>query len=153
MCVPHPACANLGSTDSIQYAPLLFQSAGLKSSTASFLASGISAVLIFLVTIPAFLLADRWGRTTSTVVGGMLQGGCMLIMGSIYASGNGSGPARWVVIIMIYLFAIVFSATWAVGFRVYVFEIQPPKTRAGAASLSLSANWVSFDVRLAKDKC
>jgi hypothetical protein len=67
----------------------------------------------------------------------------MLVMGSIYASGHGSGPARWVVVVMIYLFAMVFSATWAVGFRVYVSEIQPAKTRAGAASLSLSANWVS----------
>jgi hypothetical protein len=70
-----------------QYAPLLFQSAGLKSSTASFLASGISALLIFLVTIPAFLLADRWGRQTSTVVGGVLQAACMLIIGSVYAAG------------------------------------------------------------------
>lgn len=139
--------SDLSSTDKSQYAPLLFQSAGLKSATASFLASGISALLILLVTIPAFLLADRWGRTTSTIVGGILQGGCMLIIGSIYASGKGSGPARWVVVVMIYFFTIIFSATWAVGFRVYVSEIQPPKTRAGAASLSLSANWVSSHVR------
>lgn len=69
----------------------------------------------------------------------------MLIMGSIYAAGQGSGPARWIVVVMIYLFAMVFSATWAIGFRVYVSEIQSPKTRAGAASLSLSANWVSCD--------
>jgi hypothetical protein len=70
----------------------------------------------------------------------------MVIMGSLYASGSvhaTHGPARWVVVVMIYLFAVIFSATWAVGFRVYVSEIQPPKTRAGAASLALSANWVS----------
>ena len=146
MCVSFPGFAKYDPADRSQYAPLLFQSAGLKSSTASFLASGISALLIFLVTIPAFLLADRWGRLTSTIVGGILQGVCMLIMGSIYASGQGSGPARWVVVVMIYLFAMVFSATWAVGFRVYVSEIQPAKTRAGAASLSLSANWVSCTV-------
>lgn len=145
--VCHLCSSYLNTTDNGQYAPLLFQSAGLKSSTASFFASGISALLIFLVTIPAFLLADRWGRKTSTIVGGILQAGCMITMGSIYASGKGAGPARWVVVVMIYMFAVVFSATWAVGFRVYVSEIQPPKTRAGAASLSLSANWVSSDVR------
>jgi MFS family permease len=137
--------SKLNKTDNDQYAPLLFQSAGLKSSTASF-ASGISALLMFLVTIPAFLLADRWGRKISTIVGGILQAGCMLIMGSIYAAGKGSGPARWVVVVMIYMFAVIFSTTWAVGFRVYVSEIQPPKTRAAAASLSLSANWVSSDI-------
>lgn len=70
----------------------------------------------------------------------------MFVIGSLYASGRvhaSHGSARWVVVAMIYLFAMVFSATWAVGFRVYVSEIQPAKTRAGASSLSLSANWVS----------
>lgn len=71
----------------------------------------------------------------------------MLIMGILYASNSVHatyGIARWVVIVMIFLFAIIFSATWAIGFRVYVSEIQSPKTRAGAASLSLTANWVRF---------
>ncbi|RDW66982.1 general substrate transporter-10 [Coleophoma crateriformis] len=129
----------------LYYAPLLFQSAGLTSSTASFLASGVSALLIMLVTIPAFLYADKWGRKTSCVVGGLLMGIFMVIIGSLYASGSvhsTHGIARWVVVVMIYFFAIAFSATWAVGFRVYVSEIQPSKTRAGATSLSLSANWI-----------
>jgi hypothetical protein len=121
----------------------------LKSSTASFLASGVSALLILLITIPAILLADRWRRTTSTIVGGLLQAFCMLTMGCLYASGSvhaSHGAARWAVIVMIYLFTAVFSATWAVGFRVYVSEIQPSRTRAGAASLSLSANWVRLSI-------
>jgi hypothetical protein len=69
----------------------------------------------------------------------------MFIMGSLYAAGAvhaDHGAARWVVIVMIYLFALIFSGTWGVCFRVYVSEIQSPKTRAGAASLALSANWV-----------
>ena len=45
---------------------------------------------------------------------------------------------------MIYLFAIAFSAGWAVGFQVYISEIQPAKTRASASSLSRSSNWVSL---------
>lgn len=71
---------------------------------------------------------------------------CMFIIGSLYAAGavhGDHGAARWVVIVMIYIFAIVFCATWAVSFRVYISEIQPAKTRAGAASLATSANWVS----------
>ncbi|ESZ92472.1 hypothetical protein SBOR_7135 [Sclerotinia borealis F-4128] len=129
----------------LYYAPILFQSAGLTSSTASFLASGISALLIFLTTIPAFMLADKWGRRTSTIAGGIGQVIVMFIIASLYASNSvhsSSGVGRWIVIICIYLFAIIFSATWAVSFRVYVSEIQSAKTRAGATSLSLSANWV-----------
>ncbi|CAL3970342.1 unnamed protein product [Diplocarpon coronariae] len=118
---------------------------GVLSSTASFLASGVSAILIFAVTIPAFLFADRWGRTTSAICGGVGQMGCMFVIGGLYASGSVHGErgvGRWVVVVLIYVFAIVFSATWGVGFRVYVSEIQSPETRAGASSLALSANWV-----------
>ena len=50
--------------------------------------------------------------------------------------------------------------TWAVGFRVYVSEIQSPKTRAGATSLALSANWtvnwvvaLVTPVLLARSRC
>ncbi|CAG8949084.1 hypothetical protein HYFRA_00002213 [Hymenoscyphus fraxineus] len=130
----------------LYYAPLLFAAAGLNSNTASFLASGISALLIFLVTIPAFLLADKWGRKSSTTVGGIIQLTCMFVIGSLYAGGavhKGHGAARWVVIILIYIFAMTYAATWAVAFRVYSSEIQPPKTRAGASSLALSANLIT----------
>jgi MFS family permease len=131
--------------NNVQYAPLLFQSAGLTSSTASFLASGISALLIFLTTVPGFLYADKWGRKTSTIIGGIGQTLVMFIIGILYATNSVHstyGAARWVVIICIYLFAIIFSGAWGVSFRVYVSEIQSAKTRAGATSLSLSVNWV-----------
>jgi sugar porter (SP) family MFS transporter len=130
----------------LYYAPMLFASAGLSSSTASFLASGISALLIFLITIPGTIFADSWDRTTSAIYGGLLQAVCMFVMGALYAADAvhpDSGVGRYVVIAMIYLFALSFSGTWGVCFRVYVSEIQSAKTRAGAASLSLSANWVS----------
>lgn len=131
----------------LYYAPLLFSRAGLSSSTASFLASGVSALLMLLITIPAFLFADSWGRKTSAIFGGVLQVVCMFVIGSLYASGSvkeSEGAARWVVVVAIYIFAIGFSGTWAVCFRVYTSEIQSSKTRAGASSLALSANWVSF---------
>ena len=100
---------------------------------------------MLFITIPAFLFPDRWGRSTSAIVGGATQVVCMFVMGSLYAAGavhGDRGAARWVVIVMIYIFAIIFSATWAVCFRVYVSEIQSPETRAGASSLALSANWL-----------
>jgi sugar porter (SP) family MFS transporter len=128
----------------LYYAPLLFASAGLSSSTSAFLASGISALLIFLITIPGTIYADKWGRTTSTITGGIIQALCMFTIGSLYAAGAvhaSHGTARWVVVALIYVFALAFSGTWGVTFRVYVSEIQSPKTRAGSTSLSLSANW------------
>lgn len=70
----------------------------------------------------------------------------MSTIGSLYASnsvhGDG-GAGRWIVIIMIFLFATVFSLTWGVIIKTYASEIQPPATRAAATSLSQSMNWVS----------
>lgn len=130
----------------LYYAPILLQQAGISSSQASFLASGVSALLIMAVTIPATLFADNWGRKTSTLVGGAAIFFLMLLMGSLYAAGEvhaGSGAGRWVVIVSIYLFALVFSVTWAISIRSFLIESLPRKTRSSAASLGQGSNWVS----------
>ncbi|KAF7515313.1 hypothetical protein G7054_g14635 [Neopestalotiopsis clavispora] len=130
----------------LYYAPSLLQQAGISSSRASFLASGVSALLIMAVTFPATLMADRWGRKTSTLVGGSLIFAVMLLMGSLYAAGSvhaDGGAGRWVVIVSIYLFAVVFSTTWAIGIRSYMIESLPRKTRSSAASLGQGSNWLA----------
>lgn len=69
----------------------------------------------------------------------------MTIIGSLYASGSVHGTygaGRWVVIVMIYIFALTFSVSWAVHIRVYSSEIQPLQTRAPATSLAQTSNWV-----------
>ncbi|EKG11904.1 Sugar/inositol transporter [Macrophomina phaseolina MS6] len=121
-------------------------SAGLSSEQASFLASGVSALVIFGATIPATFFSDHWGRRPSTIYGGLGLSGTMVLIGSLYASNSvhgDHGPGRWVVIVAIYVFAIIFSGSWAIAFKVYASEIQPPATRASASSLAQSSNWVS----------
>ncbi|KAF1982438.1 general substrate transporter [Aulographum hederae CBS 113979] len=130
----------------LYYAPLLFSAAGLSSSTSSFLASGISGLLIFLVTIPAFLLCDRWGRRTSTIFGALGITACMFVIGALYASDSvhgDRGAGRWVVVVLIYVFCVVFSVSWAVGIKVYASEIQSPETRAAGSSVAYGANWIT----------
>ena len=95
-----------------QYAPLLFQQAGLNSSEASFLASGVSAICIFAFTIIAVIFVDRWGRRASTIYGGLVLFTCMAVMGTLYASKSvhgDSGAGRWIVILTIYIFAIAYA--------------------------------------------
>lgn len=125
---------------------MLFQRAGLTSSNASFLASGVSAIVIFAVTIPALAYADRWGRRQSTIYGGLGLGTLMVLMGGLYAGGavhENHGAGRWIVIVAIYLFAVVFCISWAVGIKIYVAESQPQRTRASATSLAHGSNWVA----------
>jgi hypothetical protein len=70
----------------------------------------------------------------------------MFLMGSLYA-GNAvhasTGAGRWVVIVSIYIFAAIFSVSWAVGIKIYSAEIQPQHTRATATSMAHGSNWVS----------
>jgi sugar porter (SP) family MFS transporter len=129
----------------LYYSPLLFQQAGLASDEASFLASGVSALIMLAVTIPASIFSDHWGRRGSAIAGGITLSTCMLLIGSLYASNvvhGEEGAARWIVIAAIYLFGIFFCSTWAISFKIYSTEIQPTATRASAASLAQSANWV-----------
>jgi MFS family permease len=130
----------------LYYAPILFTKAGLSGEKASFLASGVSAIVLLVATFPATIFADQWGRRMQSILGGVLIVGLMVIMGSLYASGQvhpDHGAGRWVVIVCIYLFAISFNLTWAIGFRTWVVESMPRRTRSSASSLAQSSNWVS----------
>lgn len=77
----------------------------------------------------------------------------MFLIGGLYAGNavHGTfGAGRWVVIVSIYVFAVIFSTSWAVGIRIYAAEIQPQQTRASATSLAHGSNWVAnFLVALA----
>ncbi|KAL8949278.1 MAG: hypothetical protein Q9222_004601 [Ikaeria aurantiellina] len=130
----------------LYYAPIVFQQAGITSQKSSFLASGVTAIVIVAVTVPATLTADSWSRRMQTMVGGCLISGCLFLNAILYASGlvhRNSGAARWVVIVTIYVFVISYCVTWGMCVRSYPSEIQPPAMRATATSLAQSANWVS----------
>ncbi|OQO05685.1 hypothetical protein B0A48_09778 [Cryoendolithus antarcticus] len=127
------------------YAPLLFAQAGLSKSSASFLASGLSAILIVLISIPAMFLADRIGRRASVLTGGVLLTTTMLIVGTLYAAEvvTPEGAARWVVIVSIFLFALSYSATWAMVGKIYASEIQPGSTRGVTNSVAQGLNFLT----------
>lgn len=130
----------------LYYAPILFSQAGLSGNKANFLASGVSSLVILGTTIVATIFADKWGRKTSSVLGGTLITILMLLMGSMYAADlvhATHGAGRWVVIISIYLFAIVYNGTWALAFRTFLVESLPRKTRSSGSSLGQCSNWIA----------
>jgi MFS family permease len=135
------AFANTGS----QYAPTVFGQAGIPSQTVSFLASGVSAILMLVFSIPATLPADKWGRRTSAICGGVILSGSMLLIGSLYATNvvHSYGAARWVVIVSVFVFAIGYVSTWAIFGKIYASEIQPTKTRATTNSMATGGSFVS----------
>ena len=70
----------------------------------------------------------------------------MFVIGSLYASENvhaNTGIGRWVVIVMIFVFAVTYTATWAIVGKIYASEIQPVETRTAANSIAQGLNFVS----------
>lgn len=94
------------------------------------------------ISIPAFMLADKWDRRTSVLGGGICLSGLMIVMGSIYAAGLG-GAARWVVVVSVFLFGMIYCATWNITAKLYASEIQPGNTRAAGNSIGMASNFVS----------
>ena len=70
----------------------------------------------------------------------------MFLMGSLYAGDmvhETYGAGRWVVIVSIYLFTVIFCISWAVGIKIFVAESQPQRTRASATGVAHGSNWVT----------
>lgn len=142
----HQILLTLARLTNVQYAPLLFKQAGLSSETASFLASGVSGILMLAISIPAFLLADKWSRRTSAITGGIGLSGCMFLIGSLYAAGavHPYGAARWLVIVSVFLFGLTYCATWGIVGKIYATEIQPTHVRAAANCVAQGLGFVSL---------
>lgn len=141
-------CANWYCTGVLYYAPTLFSQAGISAKTSSFLASGLSAILILVISVPALLLADKVTRRSSIIVGGCILTFCMFTIGTLYASNSVTpqNPARWLVIILVFVFGLAYSATWGIVGKIYASEIQPAATRSAASAvaqgLGFFTNWI-----------
>ncbi|GAA5831306.1 hypothetical protein JCM11251_007829 [Rhodosporidiobolus azoricus] len=123
------------------YAPLLFAQAGLDPDTASFIASGVTGILLIVSTFATAGFIDRAGRRPIYIGGGIAVAVTLLIIGSMYASGAaGTEAGKWTVIVFIELFVLSFGMTQASVTRLYSSEIQPSRTRAAAASFSQATN-------------
>ncbi|KAG2168610.1 hypothetical protein JADG_008349 [Aureobasidium aubasidani] len=100
----------------LYYAPTLFAQAGISAKTSSFLASGLSAILMLAISIPAVLFTDSVSRRTNVITGGSILTFCMFTIGTLYASNSVTpqNPARWLVIVLVFVFGLVYSATWGI---------------------------------------
>ncbi|KAJ6473383.1 general substrate transporter [Mycena vitilis] len=126
----------------LYYAPVLFQQAGLSTISASFLASGVTGIIMVVLTAGCQFFQDKWHRRTQMISGGSFMAGSMLLMGILYASEAAQTKTGGrTVIALIYIFVAAFISTWAVVTRIIASEIQPRRTRAHATSLAQCFNW------------
>ncbi|KAF7301628.1 MFS sugar [Mycena indigotica] len=103
----------------LYYAPVLFQQAGLSTTEAAFLASGVSGILMVALT-----------------AGSPRQMGPPNPNGGRRTTGG-----KRTLIALIYIFIAAFVTSWAVVIRVVSSEMQPKRTRAPASSLAQCLSW------------
>ncbi|KAI9269425.1 general substrate transporter [Helicostylum pulchrum] len=138
------------------YVVFLFQQAGIGSGQESTLiASGVSYVIFVIMTIPAIIYVDKWGRRPTLFFGALLMSIFLWAVGAILATGEwGINPetGKWVVELgsmaktngvaaCVYLFVATFGCTWGPLGWIYPAEIYPLRVRATAVSLSTASNW------------
>ncbi|KAG1896938.1 general substrate transporter [Suillus fuscotomentosus] len=121
------------------YTPQIFASLGLTGTSATLLDTGIYGVVKFVATCFTLThIIDSWGRKRTMIYGGLVQGLMMLWIGG-YAGAHPNqsiGPATYVSIVAVYIYAVAFSVGW--GFTPHVFnaEVAPGHLRQLVLSLA-----------------
>ncbi|KAK4184152.1 general substrate transporter [Podospora australis] len=148
------------------YITYVFTMAGLSdgSSNGVLLPSGIQFVINVMMTVPALLWMDRWGRRPTLLVGAFfmclwlcLNAGMFAVYGRPPAEGEFtskaesmavSGTPAKVIIASTYLFVASFAPTWGPVSWTYPPELFPLRLRGKAVALCTSSNW-AFNFALA----
>lgn len=138
------------------YITYVFEMAGY-SGNATLLASSISYIINVVMTVPALIWVDRWGRRPTLLIGAALMmawmyanGGIMGNYGVVVPGGIGgaaeesmrlSGAPAKGLIACTYLFVATYAPTWGPVSWMYPPELYPLRVRGKAVAMSTSANW------------
>ncbi|TKX22040.1 high-affinity glucose transporter-2 [Elsinoe australis] len=139
------------------YITYVFTMAGLTENT-NLVASSIQYVINVLMTVPALLFMDRWGRRPTLLIGAALMATWLFANAGIlatygtYPGPNGvdnipeastqvTGAASRAVIACSYLFVASYAPTWGPVSWTYPPELYPNRVRGKAVALATSGNW------------
>ncbi|KAI9277141.1 general substrate transporter [Phascolomyces articulosus] len=139
------------------YVVLLFEQAGIGSDQeATLVSAGVNYVVNVVMTVPAILWVDKWGRRNTMIFGALAMSLFLWVVGGLMSQGRWyqeEGSDRWMLeigstarangmVACVYLFVASFATTWGPLGWIYPAEIFPLRIRAIAVSLSTSANWL-----------
>ncbi|KAG0246835.1 hypothetical protein BGX31_008078 [Mortierella sp. GBA43] len=146
-----------GMNVAMYYIVFIFQGAGITGQTANLQASSIQYVLNVVMTIPAILFIDRWGRRPVLIIGSTFMALWLFLIGGLMGRYGGpttfdaNSTTTWAisnndaaskaVIACSYLFVCSFAISWGPVSWTYPAEIYPLRIRSKAVSLSTASNW------------
>ncbi|TVY37156.1 MFS glucose transporter [Lachnellula subtilissima] len=144
------------------YITYIFTMAGLGSSV--LLPSSIQYIINVVMTVPALLFVDRWGRRPTLLIGAFLMMLWLFINAGLLATYSKvprvgqfdtnaesmaiTGAPAKAVIACTYLFVASYAPTWGPVSWIYPPELYPLRVRGKAVALATSANW-AFNFALA----
>lgn len=127
------------------------------SGNATLLASSIQYIINVVMTVPALIWQDRWGRRPTLLVGAVFMALWMFanagimgahgvvvpggINGSKEASMKLSGGAAKGLVACTYLFVASYAPTWGPVSWTYPPELFPLRLRGKGVALATSGNW------------
>ncbi|CEH11717.1 sugar transporter [Ceraceosorus bombacis] len=146
------------------YIGYVFQMAGISDTESNTKSSSIQYAINVVMTVPALIYLDRWGRRPTLLIGAALMGACMLINGIILATCGGpvdrslpinadlpdtvswrlpaGGASGRAMIAFTYLFVASYAPTWGPVSWVYPSEVPVQRLRAKSGSISAAGNWM-----------
>jgi len=144
------------------YITYIFTMAGLGSNV--LLPSSIQYIINVIMTVPALIYIDRWGRRPTLLVGAFfmmvwlfVNAGLLATYGKVPYKGQFNNAAESIsitgapakaVIACTYLFVASYAPTWGPVSWIYPPELYPLRVRGKAVALATSANW-AFNFALA----
>ena len=129
------------------------ESAGVRNPL---LTASIQYVILVLMTVPAIIWMDKWGRRPTLLLGSLGMMAWLLISGSIQGAFgqrqiNPTSAVTWVmvnketqaraVVSCSYLFVATYAISWGPVSWTMPAEISPNRVRAKAVSLSTASSW------------
>lgn len=144
------------------YISFVFQMAGVSDTEQAVVSSSIQYVINVVMTVPALIWIDKWGRRPTLLIGAALMAVWLFSVAGIMASRghlvtdaerlryNLSESVSWRVdttagkgiIACSYLFVASYAPTWGPVSWIYPPELFPTRLRGKAGSISTCANWV-----------
>ncbi|KAK7917237.1 hypothetical protein PG985_010845 [Apiospora marii] len=144
------------------YITYVFTMAGLGQDV--LLPSAIQFIINVVLTVPALIWMDKWGRRPTLLVGAFFMCLWMCINAGLFAvysfppekgefpspseSMKVVGPPAKAIIASTYLFVASYAPTWGPVSWTYPPELYPLRVRGKAVALATSANW-AFNFALA----
>lgn len=121
-----------------------------------FLTSAIQYIINVVLTLPAILYVDKWGRRPSLLTGSFVMMVSLSSIGAIEAvygqptsqknsdiswEFRDNKAASWSIVILTYVFVGTYAVTWGPSSWIYPAEVFPSAVRAKAVSLATASNW------------